>query len=121
MPDLPGMIAGSVGLISLISRNWVSHPDVQVIVCVFFGLSAIILLPLLLVSALGLSSTDFQDLGAILACVPAWVVFVVLSSPFFCDLALAAMTNNWFGTPSRTSSYLYWSYFVLERLTIFIS
>jgi hypothetical protein len=120
MPDLPGMFAGFVGLISLIGRNWISHPNVHVVVWVFVGLFALILLLVIVAFAFVMSNDDSESLTSV-AYIISSLAFTLLLSPFFCDLSLGAMTNNWLGTPSRASSGLYWSYFILERLTLLIS
>jgi hypothetical protein len=120
MQDLPGMFAGFVGLISLIGRNWTSHPNVHVIVWVFVGLFAFILL-LVLVAFVFVMSNDDPDSSTSLAYIISSVLFTLLLSPFLCDLSLGAMTNDWLGTPIRASSGLYWSYFILERLTLLCS
>jgi hypothetical protein len=113
------MLAGFVGLISLIGRNWISHPKVRVVVWVFVGFYGLIFLVTSCVLIPCCSDADND--GFFVLSTIALFVFILLLFPFFCDFSLAAMTSNWVGMQRGTSLGIYWAYFVLERFTMFSS
>jgi len=109
---LPGMIVGFVGLASLIIQNWSGHSKLHTITYVFSGVMVFFgLVFSLLVSGFG---------GMWVAPFFWFAVFAGLAA-LYGDWALGAMVDNLLGMPSGDSSCLYWSYFILKRLTMFSS
>jgi hypothetical protein len=108
------MIVGFTGLVSLIISNWHDHPKLHVITYAFGGVFGFFIL------LWSLSMLDgFTDgLGA---AVMLWLASFTTLAALYGDWALGAMTDNLLGTPSGDSAGLYWSYFILKRLTMFSS
>jgi len=109
----PGMIAGFVGLTSLMIPAWSSNPKLRIITYAFSGVLGFFILFFCL--ALFYSVSD----GLVAIAFGGFGVFATLAA-LYGDWALGAMANNLLGTPSGDSSGLYWSYFILKRLTMFL-
>jgi hypothetical protein len=105
--DALGMVVGFTGLVSLIVHNWSDRPKFHIITYVFAGayVTAII------------SSAVLGFRGLVLQTSFIGVLLVA----GYGDWALGVMSNNLLGVPSGDSSALYWSYFILKRLTMFSS
>jgi len=103
------MIAGFVGLVSLISQNWSGHRKLHTITYAFSGVMAFFIL------VLGFITSKIGDMWE--APFLWFAVFTGLAA-LYGDWALGAMVDNLLGTPSGDSSYLYWLYFILKRLTM---
>ena len=110
------MIAGFAGLTSLIIQNWGGHPKLHIITYVFSGVLGFFVL----VFALSLHFGDGFVAALAITLAGGFSAFAMLAA-LYGDWALGAMTDNLLGTPSGDSSGLYWSYFVLKRLTMFSS
>lgn len=109
--DLPGMLAGFSGLVSLLISNWKEHHKLAIITYAFGGvLGAFILF--YMVTLCGDPSLRWSQ--PIL-----WFIMFAALSALYADWALGAMTDNLFGKPSGDTTVLYWSYFFLKRLTMF--
>jgi len=111
---LPGMIAGFSGLISLVIENWKGHPKLHIITYVFGGVLGFCVLLFCLFMLDGVAEGLAAAVGL------GFATFAALAA-LYGDWALGAMTDNLLGTPSGDSSGLYWSYFILKRLTMFSS
>jgi hypothetical protein len=96
------MIAGFMGLMSLISRNWSNYPKLHIVLSVFAGLTCFVVFGI----SLAFRAFDFK----VYPLVVQFLMFIMLSA-LFCDWSLGAMTNNLLGMPSESSAGLYWSYF----------
>ena len=110
--DVPGMIAGFIGLISLIIRNWGAHPKLHIITYVFAGVFGFIILLSTFTFFIGIGEGLAATFGITL------ITFAALAA-LYGDWALGAMTNNLWGFPSQDSFGLYVSYLILKRLTMF--
>jgi len=104
----PGMLAGFAGLVSLIIQNWRGHNVLHIITYVFSGFIALTVLGVVLAGGGGMLPAAFFF----------FTVFASLAA-LYGDWALGAMVGNLLGTPSGDSGTLYWSYFLLKRLTMF--
>jgi hypothetical protein len=109
------MFAGFAGLVSLIIREWRGHTELPVVTYAFAGITVGFSLVIGIIGYC-INEKVGQSIG-----VGAFGTFVIFSglAAFYCDWALGAMADNLFGTPSGDSATLYWSYFVLKRLTMF--
>lgn len=113
---VPFMVAGFIGLISLMKENWVGFPAdneppqaVAIITYAFVGTVVLFFLLILLVSR---KDGNFRWLMAIGG---TSIIFTMLSA-LWCDWELAALVNNLSGVPSGDVTVLYWSYFTVKRL-----
>jgi len=108
---MPGMIAGFTGLISLIIHHWKGDTKLHIITYVFGGVLGFCVL------IVGLAMYGDGSGGAGTTAMVGFLAFTVLAA-LYGDWALGAMADNLLGTPSGDSSGLYWSYFILKRLTM---
>lgn len=110
--DLPGMIVGFVGVVSLIIENWTGHHKLHTITYVFSGVMGFFVLILSLFAS---------GIGGMWVAPFFWFAVFAGLAALYGDWALGAMVDNLLGMPSGDSSFLYWSYFILKRLTMFSS
>jgi len=109
---VPGMLAGFVGLISLIVQNWpVANKKLHLVVQIFGA-------PLsvgLMVMALSIICCKWKNASKV---VGIGVRIFLIVTVLFGDWALGAMANNLLGVPTsdQTLYYLYW---FSKRLTMF--
>jgi hypothetical protein len=118
-PDAPGMVAGLIGLMSLVSQTISKHPGILWLSIAFLAIFA----AAPFVSAITMMKFYWKDGGISLAEF-LWTVFVVTSSIF---IALSAFYSDWClglilghlkGVPSSDNAPLFWTYFVAKRLTL---
>jgi len=108
---IPGMLAGFVGLISLIVQNWpVANKKLHIVVQIF---SAPLSLGLA-VMALSVMCCGWENK---VVGIGVWIFIIV--SVLFGDWALGAMANNLVGVPTSDQSKLYYIYWISKRLTMF--
>ena len=117
--DVPGMVAGMSGLMSLVSRTADKIPQVLGLTLAFYGIVG----ASLIVGVISMIIIAWQGGGspgkvAMTGCVVTLALFIVLSA-FYSDWCLGLMLDNLLGTPSSDKSAFYWTYFVAKRLTMF--
>jgi len=113
---VPGMVAGFVGLISLIIENWAHHPKLHIITYAFSGV-LFFLFSVFSIFSIWLMGDESRSGTALMSFFGALTSFATLAA-LYGDWALGAMADNLLGTPSGDSTGLYWSYFFLKRLTM---
>jgi hypothetical protein len=102
------MIAGFAGLVSLIIQNWRGHTVLHTITYVFSAVMGFTIIGGLMTFGGGMIPAAFL-----------WFSVFASLAALYGDWALGAMVGNLLGTPSGDSSWLYWSYYLLKRLTMF--
>jgi len=113
------MIAGMIGLMSLVVKVAAHVPELLAITIAFYsviGASLVVgILSMMIICYLGggapgkVAGTGF---------IVTVILFIVLSA-FYCDWCLGIMLDNLLGTPSSDSSGFYWTYFIAKRLAMF--
>lgn len=117
-----GIVVGLTGLLSLVSEVIADNAKLQIITYVF---GALVGVPLAVgifsftywLCACGRAKQDGGKFSAKSFGIGAGL-FGVLAA-LYSDWALAAMTENWIGTPSEDKQGLYWTYFGAKRLLMF--
>ena len=110
--DIPGMLAGFVGLTSLIVQNWpVANRKLHLVVLIFgtpLGLN-------LMVMFLSTICCTLKNASKVVA---IGILIFLIVSVLFGDWALGAMANNLAGVPSNDQA-LFYIYLISKRLTMF--
>ncbi|KDR77317.1 hypothetical protein GALMADRAFT_139310 [Galerina marginata CBS 339.88] len=116
---IPGMIAGMIGLMSLVTKVAGQVPEILDLTIAFYsviGASLVVgILSMMIICWWGGGSPG-KVAGA--GFIVTLILFLVLSA-FYSDWCLGIMLDNLIGTPSSDSSGFYWTYFIAKRLTMF--
>lgn len=118
---IPGVIAGMVGLLSLVAKTISTNHKVMIITAVF---GAVALAAALLIGALVCFVADDmygRIFGSGLTSLSVLLGCLGVLGAFYSDWILAAIAENMSGNPSADNAALYWSYFVAKRLPFFSS
>ena len=113
------MVAGIIGLLSLVSKSVYQIPGVLGLTIGFLAIVA----ASPFVSAVTMMKFYWQDGGVSLENF-FWTVFVVTSSifialsAFYSDWCLGLILGDLTGIPSSDYSPLYWTYFAAKRLSM---
>ncbi|KAH6684778.1 hypothetical protein B0J14DRAFT_466404 [Halenospora varia] len=107
---VPGVIAGLVGLLSLVSRE-IKHNRQVLYITIAFG--SVIFIAILLMLILDVAFLFGMSGFAILA---AGFSGMGVLGAFYSDWILGAFAENLRGVPSSDNAALYWSYFIAKRL-----
>jgi hypothetical protein len=121
-----GTTAGLTGLISLVSESLDDNAHLRIVTYVFGGIvgfpAALFTLWLLylLFSWPILKCMDSRKYGKMwgLTSFTSFILLLVLLAAFYSDWALAALSNNWLGSPDDDNKELYWLYFGSKRLLL---
>ena len=120
--DVPPMIIGFVGLISLVVRDWFTNRSLRIVTLVFAMFLFLCTLALYAVVKFTvhddwkMKERERRYLGSVCF---GLTMFTILSA-FYSDFALGALVHNWSGTPSSDISSLYWAYYIARHLPIFL-
>ncbi|PPQ92514.1 hypothetical protein CVT25_010347 [Psilocybe cyanescens] len=116
---IPGMIAGMIGLMSLVVKVADQVPSVLGLTIAFYsviGASLIVgIISMVIICYLGGGSPGKVAATGLLVTI---ALFIVLSA-FYSDWCLGIMLDNLLGTPSSDNSGFYWTYFIAKRFTMF--
>lgn len=118
---IPGMLAGIIGLMSLIHKFGHGHQGITKLTASFYTIVGIGIITYLLGSIytlFNLSSLGIIYKIAVGGLIWGLAAFGILAV-FYSDWALGMMTGNISGLPSGDVAPLYWSYFVGKRLPMF--
>ena len=113
------MVAGIIGLLSLVSKTVYRIPGVLALTIGFLAIIA----ASPFVSAVTMMKFYWKDGGVSLENL-LWTVFVVTSSifialsAFYSDWCLGLMLGDLTGMPSSDNAPLYWTYFAAKRLSM---
>jgi len=119
-PDAPGMVAGMIGLMNLVTKTLFNIPGVLWVTIGF--ISIVVASPF--VSAITMMKFYWQSGGESLEKY-FWTFFVVTSSlfialsAFYSDWCLGLMLGDLLGVPSSDNAPFYWIYFAAKRLSMF--
>jgi hypothetical protein len=124
-----GSVAGLVGVFDIVHRTFDSNRNVRITTGILIGLACLFLLFLFAVGVLlyrgkaknRAERKENRDGGRTLMMMsPLGAIGVAVAvAVFYSDWTLAAVQNNWAGTPSDDFAYLYWIYFAAKRLPMF--
>ncbi|KAH8682767.1 hypothetical protein BGZ60DRAFT_398709 [Tricladium varicosporioides] len=132
---VPGVIAGLVGLLSLVSQE-IKHNRQVLYITIAFGSVIFIAIVLMLIVALCIfrdlrdTSTKEEETGkkngkkdvALFFGMSGFAIFaagfsgMAVLGAFYSDWILGAFAENLKGVPSSDNAPLYWSYFIAKRL-----
>lgn len=102
-----GVVAGMIGLVSLVIKTWEFHTSIRAI-----SFSVAAALAIFLLMAIGVAPGIWWKLF--------WLAMGAgVASALYGDMVLAAIAGAWYGVPSRDAEILYWSWFVAKRLPMF--
>ena len=106
--DIPFMIIGFTGLISLVTQHWTSQTlIITLIFVVLIGVAAVATVVFPLTG--DISMTNSSALGLL-------VIFALV--PLYADWMLGSMVDNLVGVPSGDVAVIYWLYFASKRLNM---
>lgn len=108
------MIAGFVGLVSLIVENWNNGSPKLHAVALAFGLPAGLCVAMILGDCCKCEGCEGAALPGMGILLPSFLILSVL----FGDWAMGAMTNNLAGVPTNDQA-LYYLYWISKRFTMF--
>ncbi|KAH9474788.1 hypothetical protein JR316_0013253 [Psilocybe cubensis] len=116
---IPGMVAGMIGLMSLVVKVTDRSETVLGLTIAFYsvvGASLVVgIISMILTCYLGSGESGKVAATGFLVTI---ALFIVLSA-FYSDWCLGIMLDNLLGTPSSDNSGFYWTYFIAKRLTMF--
>jgi len=116
---IPGMVAGMVGLMSLVTKVASQSAGLLGLTIAFYSVIG----ASLVVGVISMMIICWQGGGApgkvaATGFLVTLTMFIVLSA-FYSDWCLGIMLDNLLGTPTSDNSGFYWTYFVAKRLTMF--
>lgn len=111
-PEAAAIIMGFAALVWIIGREWPERTPALVIICIAFGVLAV----LVIVSALFVS---YRYKKGVLVGLFAITVTPVILMPLWADWVLAAISisegGNWWGAPTSDELFLSWGYWIFKR------
>lgn len=117
--DIPGMVAGMAGLMSLVTKASKYNTDILRLTIAFYFVVG----STLIVGCLSMIFIWYRGGGspfkvALTGLGVTLTMFIVLSA-LYSDWCIGMMMGNILGTPSGDKSAFYWSYWAAKRLTMF--
>lgn len=119
--DIPGMLAGMIGLMNLIVRVAGETPELLYLTIAFY---CTVGAGLIVGAVSGIYVCLYPKGGGVphkifgIGFLGTIAGFIALSA-FYSDWSLGIMLDNILGTPSGDNSGFYWTYFIAKRFTMF--
>jgi len=116
---VPGMMAGVIGLMSLVGKVAThSHPLLSLTVSFYLIIGASSIVSFISTIVIYYRRGDVPG-NYIKGGFALTIAFFLVLSALYADWCLGIMLDNIVGVPSGDKSILYWTYFVAKRLTMF--
>lgn len=110
------MITGFVGLFSLVIENWGWHRQVAIVTYSFGGV--LVLCEIIVVRFL-IWGTLEGSVEIVWQIILSFFTFFSILTVLYADWAIGAMTNNLSGAPTADNAVLYYTFFIVKRITMF--